>query len=93
MDLAGVSFIDSAGLRAIIRIQQRAAEQSAELTVIPPPAPLLELLEITGLTERLVLASDEARRRANGGTSSASTWSCRAIRAHRAWRVPSSGRL
>ncbi len=58
MDLAGIDFIDSAGLRAIILIQQRAAEQDVALVVIPPPAPLLELLEITGLTERLDLASE-----------------------------------
>jgi anti-sigma B factor antagonist len=57
LDLAGIDFIDSAGLRAIILIQQRAAEQDVALAVIPPPAPLLELLEITGLTERLGLAS------------------------------------
>jgi anti-sigma B factor antagonist len=59
LDLAGVSFIDSAGLRAIILIQQRAAEQDVPLAIIPPPTPLLELLEITGLTERLVLASED----------------------------------
>jgi anti-anti-sigma factor len=58
LDLHQVSFIDSAGLRAIIVIQQVAAEQDVSLAVVPPPAPLLELLEITGLTERLVLASE-----------------------------------
>jgi anti-anti-sigma factor len=60
VDLAGVSFIDSAGLRAIIFIQQRAAERELPLIVVPPPEPLLDLLEITGLTERLALAPEEA---------------------------------
>jgi anti-anti-sigma factor len=59
VDLAGVSFIDSAGLRAIIFVQQRAAERDLSLIVIAPP-PLLDLLEITGLTERLALAPEEA---------------------------------
>lgn len=58
LDLGQLSFIDSAGLRAIIVIQQVAAERDVSLAVVPPPAPLLELLEITGLTERLVLASE-----------------------------------
>ncbi|MGI8863880.1 MAG: STAS domain-containing protein [Solirubrobacteraceae bacterium] len=60
VDLAGVSFIDSAGLRGIIVIQRRATERDLSLTVVPPPRPLLDLLEITGLTERLALAPQEA---------------------------------
>jgi anti-sigma B factor antagonist len=60
VDLAGVSFIDSAGLRAIILVQRRADERELPLTVVPPPEPLLDLLDITGLTERLSLAPQEA---------------------------------
>ncbi|MEA2161802.1 MAG: hypothetical protein QOD66_4182 [Solirubrobacteraceae bacterium] len=60
VNLAEVSFIDSAGLRAIILIQRRAAERDLSLIVVPPPEPLLDLLEITGLTERLALAPQEA---------------------------------
>jgi len=60
IDLNSVSFIDSAGLRAIIVAQRRAAELELSLIVIPPPEPLLDLLQITGLTERLALGSEDA---------------------------------
>lgn len=54
IDLGEVSFIDSTGLRAIILIQQVATEHATPLAVIPPPAALLDLLEITGLPEHVV---------------------------------------
>lgn len=57
LDLSAVSFIDSAGLRAIIQIQQLGLERNT-LTVLPPPAPLLELLDVTGLAERLHFTHD-----------------------------------
>ncbi len=59
LDLSALSFIDSAGLRAIILVQQLAGDHRTALAVLPPPDPLLELLEITGLTERLVFAAHD----------------------------------
>lgn len=61
IDLSAVTFIDSAGLRAIIMIQQRADERGLPLSVVAPPAPLLELLDVTGLTERLNLDAEVTR--------------------------------
>jgi anti-anti-sigma factor len=56
LDLGGLSFIDSAGLRAIIQLERSARERDLPLVVTPPPAPLTELLELTGVAERLTLA-------------------------------------
>lgn len=58
LDLAALTFIDSAGLRAIIMLERLARERNVTTLVIPPPAPLLELLEVTGLTDRLSLADE-----------------------------------
>jgi anti-anti-sigma factor len=55
LDLGGLSFIDSAGLRAIIQLERSARERDLPLLVTPPPAPLTELLELTGVAERLAL--------------------------------------
>jgi anti-anti-sigma factor len=57
LDLRGLSFIDSAGLRAIIQLERLAGERSLRLVVTPPAAPLTELLQYTGLADRLTLAA------------------------------------
>lgn len=62
LDLADLAFIDSAGLRSIIMIQQLASQRDVALTVVPPPEPLLELLDVTGLTEHLVLSPGVAEQ-------------------------------
>jgi anti-anti-sigma factor len=62
LDMTALSFIDSAGLRSIILIQQQADQHDVVLSVLPPPAHLLELLDVTGLTERLALAPELSQR-------------------------------
>jgi anti-anti-sigma factor len=59
LDLRGLSFIDSAGLRAIIQLERVARERSLMLVVTPPPAPLTELLQQTGVTDRLTLSAHQ----------------------------------
>lgn len=59
LDLEAVSFIDSAGMRAIIVIEQRARERGLSLRVIPPPEPLTELLHLTGVTHEVSLISPD----------------------------------
>ncbi len=63
IDLSQLSFIDSAGLRAVIIIERIAQAQGVQLVLVPPPEPLLDLLRITGLATRMTLAADadEAR--------------------------------
>jgi anti-anti-sigma factor len=62
LDLAALEFIDSAGLRSIIMIEQLASRRGVALSVVPPAPPLLELLDVTGLTERLSLATGVAEQ-------------------------------
>lgn len=57
LDLEAVSFIDSAGLRAIIVIEQEARERGVSLTVIPPPEPLMDLLQLSGIAEQVPVAA------------------------------------
>lgn len=56
LDLSQISFLDSAGLRVMILVEQAAARRSVELVVIPPPEEMLELLRVTGLADRLRFA-------------------------------------
>jgi anti-anti-sigma factor len=53
LDLAEVSFIDSAGMRAIIMIERGATERGLALTMAPPPADVTELLQTAGIADRL----------------------------------------
>ncbi len=61
LDLGGLSFIDSAGLRAMIQIELSSRERGLALVVTPPPAPVTELLELTGVADRLTLATHEGQ--------------------------------
>jgi anti-anti-sigma factor len=55
LDLQRVSFIDSAGLRAIIQLEQATRERGLGLTVLPAPADVTRLLTTTGIGARLAL--------------------------------------
>jgi len=55
VDLAGVGFIDSAGLRALIVAQRVIEAAGSRLTVGMASAPVTRLLEMTGLVDRFFL--------------------------------------
>lgn len=55
LDMRNVSFIDSAGLRAVIEVEKSARERRVQLEMTPPPSAVTELLRISGLDERLNL--------------------------------------
>ncbi|MFL5830877.1 MAG: STAS domain-containing protein [Solirubrobacteraceae bacterium] len=53
LDLAGVDFIDSAGLHILIRAQQRADANGYRLVLTGVPAQARRLFVLTGVTELL----------------------------------------
>jgi anti-anti-sigma factor len=56
VDLDDVTFIDSAGLRAIIVIERAARERGLAVAIRSPSGPVAELLQLTGIHEHVVLA-------------------------------------
>ena len=54
VDLTDVGFVDSAGLRALLRLQDRLQAQGHELHLEAVDDRLHRLLEITGLAPRLL---------------------------------------
>jgi anti-sigma B factor antagonist len=56
VDLAAVSFIDAAGLGALVMMSNAAADAGTTLRVRGAPARIAKLLELTGLSE--VLAAE-----------------------------------
>lgn len=55
LDLRQMSFIDSAGMRALIMIERMAEQRGVSLSVTPPPDDVTELLRMAGLAERMRL--------------------------------------
>ncbi|MET0908922.1 MAG: STAS domain-containing protein [Ilumatobacteraceae bacterium] len=53
LDLAGVTFMDSSGLRVVVNLHQQAVANGAELVIRAPSKPVVRLFEIAGLTELL----------------------------------------
>ncbi len=58
LDLSGLSFLDSTGLRLIVNADQRARESDRRLTIVKGPAPVQRVFSITKLDERLDMVSD-----------------------------------
>lgn len=56
LDLAGVSFIDSSGLRVIVRTHKRHLDSGGRLTIVTPSDAVTRLLDITGLTSQLQIS-------------------------------------
>jgi anti-sigma B factor antagonist len=54
-DLDGVTFIDSAGLRAIIMIERAAREREIAVAIRAPTGPVAELLQLTGVRAHVEL--------------------------------------
>jgi anti-anti-sigma factor len=53
MDLRGLSFMDSTGLRIIVQSDATARQAGKRFQIIRPPAPVQRLFEITDLQSRL----------------------------------------
>ena len=52
IDLSGVTFMDSSGIRAIVRLDNALREAGQELVLVAPSAPVLRLFELTSLVDR-----------------------------------------
>src|SRR6478672_7628785 len=59
-DVAGVGFVDSAGLGAIVQAYATAKRQGGALKLLNPPKRLRDLLVITKLATVLPMFEDEA---------------------------------
>lgn len=57
VDLAGVTFVDSSGLRVLVRAHKRQAAGGGQLELIAPSEPVLRLLDIAGLKSELTIRS------------------------------------
>src|SRR5436190_11864031 len=55
IDLSGLSFMDSSGLRALVMADHRAHDAGRRLAIVPGPPPVRRVFEITQLDDRLDL--------------------------------------
>jgi len=60
IDLSGVEFVDSSGLRFLLRANQRAQRSGWSLTVRRPAEPAMKAFEFTGADKWLTFASEGA---------------------------------
>lgn len=47
LDLSGLTFLASAGLRLVLQLVDRAADRAFELAVVPGPRPVQRVFELT----------------------------------------------
>jgi anti-anti-sigma factor len=57
LDLSGLTFVDSTGLRLVLEVNSRCGGDTGRLRVIGGSASLERLLDVVGLRERLPLIS------------------------------------
>jgi anti-sigma B factor antagonist len=58
IDLDGLEFMDSSGLRALIVADDRARDAQRRLAIVPGPAQIRRVFEITQIEQRLDLVED-----------------------------------
>lgn len=59
IDLGGVTFIDSSGLGALVRLHREAGEAGTRLTLVNVPGSVHRLFEITGLVDLFALGTGD----------------------------------
>ena len=69
LDLRGLTFMDSTGLRLLVSADARARERDYRLAIVRGPAAVQRVLELTGLDARLDVIDDPAEAQAGRGTS------------------------
>ena len=67
VDLSGLEFMDSSGLRALVSADDRARRGSRRFAIVPGPPAVRRVFEITQLDQRLDLVEDAASVSPNGG--------------------------
>ena len=55
VDMSGLRFMDSSGLRALVMADQRAKKAGRRLAIVPGPTAVRRVFEITQLDDRLDL--------------------------------------
>jgi anti-anti-sigma factor len=58
IDLSGLTFMDSSGLRALVTGDERARNAGRRLAIVPGPPPVRRVFEITQLDGKLDLVED-----------------------------------
>ena len=58
LDMRGLTFIDSSGLRALIIADQRVRAEGGRFIVVRGPDRVNEVLEMTGVAQRIELVDD-----------------------------------
>ena len=53
VDLAAVTFVDSAGLGTLLAVRERSADLGIELALVNPSAPVRRMLELSGTSAML----------------------------------------
>lgn len=56
IDLGGLTFVDSTGLRVLLRASARAQERGHELVLLPAPEPVQHVFEVSGVLRALHFA-------------------------------------
>jgi cysteine synthase B len=60
LDLRGLTFMDTSGIRLILEAMQRADARGAEFAIVRGPQPVHDVLELVGLAEQLRIVADPA---------------------------------
>jgi anti-sigma B factor antagonist len=66
LDLSGIEFMDSSGLRALLVARRALIERRRRLAVICGPGPVSRVLRIAGLEDRIAVYPDRAAAHAAG---------------------------
>ena len=60
VDCAGITFIDSTGLRTLLEASSKAEESGTRFRLAAVPAPVARVFELAGVTEVFTIHTDQA---------------------------------